>query len=115
MAQYKDQKENEARYKADEINKQMPDFVRQFFMQEENHLSGMTLSSYATQIHTFFEFLHDSNSYFGSRELRAITTDDLNQITDADISEFLHDLRMPKERRSAQGESICTETTIMHY
>ena len=42
---YKDQKENEARLKADAISKEMPSFVRAFFMAEENHLAGMTLYS----------------------------------------------------------------------
>ena len=36
-------------------------------------------------------------------------------LTDADIAEFLHDLRMPKKRSSNAGESVCSETTIMHY
>ncbi|MCR5487339.1 MAG: tyrosine-type recombinase/integrase [Lachnospiraceae bacterium] len=115
MAQYKDQKEYEARIRADEINRGMPGFVRSFFMEEENHLSGMTLYSYATQIHTFFEFLQQSSPYFASKEMRQITVEDINHINDADVAEFLHDLRMPKERRGTQGLSVCTETTIMHY
>ena len=36
---YKDQKENEARLKADAISKEMPSFVRAFFMAEKNHLA----------------------------------------------------------------------------
>ncbi len=115
MAQYKDQKEFEARVKADQISREMPDFVRGFFMEEENHLSGMTLYSYATQIRTFFQFLRESNPYFGAKELKQITVEDFNRINDADVSEFLHDLRMPKERAGTQGLSVCTETTIMHY
>ena len=112
---YKDQKENEARLKADAIAKELPPFVRQFFMQEENHLAGMTLYSYASQIKTFFDFLRDSNPYFGSKDVCTITTDDIAMLTDADIAEFLHDLRMPKKRSSNAGESVCSETTIMHY
>ncbi|MCR5747893.1 MAG: tyrosine-type recombinase/integrase [Lachnospiraceae bacterium] len=112
---YKDQKENEARIKADLIAKELPIYVRQFFMQEENHLAGMTLYSYASQLKTFFEYLHDSNSYFGNKSLAEITTDDLDALNDADIAEFLHDLRMPKKRNSNGGLSVCSETTIMHY
>lgn len=112
---YKDKKENEARLKADAISKELPSFVRQFFMQEENHLAGMTLYSYASQLRTFFEYLQESNPYFAKKELFQITTDDMNALTDADIAEFLHDLRMPKKRKSNAGESVCSETTIMHY
>ena len=112
---YKDQKENEARLKADAISKELPNFVRQFFMSEENHLAGMTLYSYSSQLRTFFEFLQESNPYFGSKDLRMITTDDMGMLTDVDIAEFLHDLRMPKKRNSNAGESVCSETTIMHY
>ena len=112
---YKDQKENEARLKADAISKELPSFVRQFFMQEENHLSGMTLYSYASQLRTFFLYLKESNPYFAKKEMIQITTDDMDALTDADIAEFLHDLRMPKKRSSNAGESVCSETTIMHY
>ena len=69
---YKDQKENEARIKADLIAKELPSFVRQFFMAEENHLAGMTLYSYASQLKTFFEFLRESNPYFGKKEMLQI-------------------------------------------
>lgn len=112
---YKDQKENEARIKADLISKEMPPFVRQFFITEENHLSGMTLYSYASQLKTFFEFLAANIPYFASKDIRAISTDDMGLLTDADIAEFLHDLRMPKKRKSNSGYSVCSETTIMHY
>ncbi len=112
---YKDQKENEARLKADAISKEMPSFVRAFFMAEENHLAGMTLYSYASQLKTFFEFLRENNPYFGKKEMIQITTDDMGLLTDADIAEFLHDLRMPKKRKSNPGDSVCSETTIMHY
>ena len=112
---YKDQKENEARLKADAISKELPHFVRQFFMSEENHLSGMTLYSYASQLKTFFEFLRESNPYFASKEMTQITTDDMGMLTDADIAEFLHELRMPKKRKSNAGESVCSENTIRHY
>jgi len=112
---YKDQKENEARLKADAISKELPSFVRQFFMQEENHLSGMTLYSYASQLRTFFQYLRESSPYFAKKEVIQITTDDMDALTDADIAEFLHDLRMPKKRSSNAGESVCSETTIMHY
>ncbi|MBO6112888.1 MAG: tyrosine-type recombinase/integrase [Lachnospiraceae bacterium] len=115
MSQYKTEKENEARFKAEAINKQMPRFVRSFFMEEENHLSGMTLYSYATELHTFFVFLRDNNPYFKKKELHEITVEDIDRLNDEDIAEFLHDLRMPKERNSNSGLSVCTETTIMHY
>ncbi len=112
---YKDDKENEARFKAEAINKEMPRFVRSFFMSEENHLSGMTLYSYANQLHTFFLFLMENNPYFANKGLKEITVEDMGKLTDEDIAEFLHDLRMPKERKSNSGLSVCTETTIMHY
>ena len=112
---YKESKENEARLKADAISKELPPFVRQFFMQEENHLSGMTLYSYATQLRTFFQYLKDNNPCFSDKSLKEITTDDMGMLNDADIAEFLHDLRMPKKRNSNSGESVCSETTIMHY
>ena len=60
----KEDKENEARFRAEAITKDMPRFVRSLFMSEENHLSGMTLYSYASQLHTFFEFLLKNNPYF---------------------------------------------------
>lgn len=112
---YKEDKENEARFKAEAINTGMPRFVRSFFMSEENHLSGMTLYSYASQLRTFFEFLMENNPYFSKKGLKEITVEDMGKLTDEDIAEFLHDLRMPKKRKSNSGLSVCSETTIMHY
>ncbi len=112
---YKDDKENEARFRAEAINKEMPRFVRSFFMSEENHLSGMTLYSYANQLHTFFTFLTENNPCFADKGLKEITVEDMAMLNDEDIAEFLHDLRMPKERKSNKGLTVCTETTIMHY
>ncbi len=112
---YKEEKENEARFRAEAINKEMPRFVRSFFMSEENHLSGMTLYSYASQLKTFFDFLIENNPCFARKGIKEISVDDMAELTDEDIAEFLHDLRMPKERKSNKGLSVCSETTIMHY
>ena len=100
---YKDQKENEARLKADAISKELPSFVRQFFMQEENHLSGMTLYSYASQLRTFFQYLRESSPYFAKKEVIQITTDDMDALTDADIAEFLHDSHAEEEEQQRRG------------
>ncbi|SFK62277.1 Site-specific recombinase XerD [Lachnospiraceae bacterium KH1T2] len=117
MSDYKKEKNRKVRDKANEIIKTLPGFVYDYFIEREIRLSAMSIFSYASQLKTFFDFLHNSNSYFSSKELTSITLDDLDKLNDKDIVEFLHYLRnYPKKDANGNIHYVeCSPTTIQHY
>lgn len=117
MSEYKDQKNYEARQKANLIIAELPPFVRDYFLEREIRLSAMSIYSYAGQLKTFFNFLHDSNTYFRNKSLKEISLEDLDNLNDRDIVEFLHYLRnYPEKTRDGKIRYVeCSSTTIQHY
>ena len=117
MSDYKKEKNYEVRQKANAIIKTLPDYVYDYFLSREIRLSAMSIYSYANQLHTFFEFIHDNNPALRSKELREISLDDLNCLNDRDIVEFLHYLRnYPKIQKDGSKKFVeCSPTTIQHY
>ncbi len=117
MSDYKKEKNYEVRQKANAIIKTMPDYVYDYFLAREIRLSAMSIYSYANQLHTFFEFLHDNNPALSGKDLRDISLDDLDRLNDRDIVEFLHYLRnYPSEKKDGSVTYVeCSPTTIQHY
>ena len=117
MSNYKDKKNVEIRQKANEIIDELPDYVNEYFMAREISLSAMSIYSYAGQLRTFFEFLSSSNSYFKAKSIKEISFEDLDNLNDADVTEFLHHLRNYPEK-DANGNVTyitCSDRTISHY
>ena len=117
MSDYKKEKNYEVRQKANSIIKTMPDYVYDYFLAREIRLSAMSIYSYANQLHTFFEFLHDNNPALSGKDIRDISLDDLDRLNDRDIVEFLHYLRnYPSEKKDGSVTYVeCSPTTIQHY
>ncbi len=117
MSDYKKEKNYEVRQKANAIIKELPDYVYDYFLEREIRLSAMSIYSYANQLHTFFQFIHDNNPALKNTELRCITLDDLNMLNDRDIVEFLHYLRnYPVKGEDGSVKFVeCSPVTIQHY
>ena len=90
----------------------MPDFCRAYFIGRENRLSEITAFSYASNLHMFFDFLHRNNGYFGNRDIRDYTLDDMEILTTEDIEEFLHWLRYHEIDGVVYRNS---QNTLNHY
>ena len=110
---YKQETQNRYHWKLDGLLKELPDFCRTYFIGRENRLSEVTAVSYAYNLQMFFGYLHDNNSYFGSREVTSYRLEDLEKLTSGDIEEFLHWLRY--HRNSEGHECHNSEMTIQHY
>ncbi|MCR5778233.1 MAG: tyrosine-type recombinase/integrase [Lachnospiraceae bacterium] len=117
MSDYKKEKNYEVRQKANAIIETLPGFVHDYFIEREIRLSAMSIYSYASQLKTFFNYLHDSNSYFKAKSIKEITLEDLNLLNDKDIVEFLHYLRnYPQVDANGIVKYVeCSKTTIEHY
>ncbi len=117
MSDYKNEKNYEVRQKANAIIKTLPDYVYDYFLEREIRLSAFSIYSYANQLSTFFNFLHDNNAYFGKKDIKEITLDDLDLLNDRDISEFLHYLRNypVKDKNGGVRFTECRPVTIQHY
>ncbi len=114
---YKYRVQQEYKKKTDELLKTMPDFCKTYFLGRENRLSEVTAASYAYNLHTFFNYLADNNSYFRDKSdvvsinegnvvrIFHYALDDLEKIESTDIDEFLHYLLM-------NGNS---KNTLSHY
>lgn len=117
MSEYKKEKNYEVRQKANAIIKTLPDYVYDYFLAREIRLSAMSIYSYANQLHTFFQFIHDNNPVLHEKDLRNISLSDLNSLNDRDIVEFLHYLRnYPVKNTDGSVKFVeCSPTTIQHY
>ncbi|MDE6749025.1 MAG: tyrosine-type recombinase/integrase [Lachnospiraceae bacterium] len=67
----------------------LPHFCRQFFRGITEYTSARTRLAYAYDIRTFFEYLHDRNSYCSKMEITDFPMSILDQLTREDIEEYL--------------------------
>ncbi len=109
---YKEKTRENYRIRLNKLLDEMPDFCRTYFIGRENRLSEVTAYSYANNLHAFFDYLHGNNSYFGDRDIRNYTLDDLAILSTEDIEEFLHWMRY----HEADG-IVCrnSQSTLEHY
>ncbi len=110
---FKQETQNRYHRKLDAILKELPDFCRTYFIGRENRLSEVTAVSYAYNLQMFFAYLHENNSYFGSREIRTYRLDDLEKLDSGDIEEFLHWMRYHTGKDGRECHN--SEMTIQHY
>jgi site-specific recombinase XerD len=110
---FKQETQNRYHRKLDTILKELPDFCRTYFIGRENRLSEVTAVSYAYNLQMFFAYLHENNSYFGSREIRTYRLDDLEKLDSGDIEEFLHWMRYHTGKDGRECHN--SEMTIQHY
>lgn len=67
----------------------LPPFCKQFFIGIEEYTSSRTRLAYAYDIRLFFEFLHETNSVCRKMEIVDYPLSLLDQLTRADIEEYL--------------------------
>ena len=78
--------------KLDKIKEQLPDYVSGFFTARSFTTTAKTKYAYASDLHTFFNYLHENNPMLQKKSLKEISLDDLNQLTAKDLEEFQSDM-----------------------
>ena len=81
-----------------EILDTLPHFCRQFFRGIEPTTSSRTRLGYAYDLRTFFEYLHNKNSYLSKINIPDYTIDILDKIMREDIEEYLEYLSLYEKR-----------------
>ncbi len=72
-----------------EMTADLPPYVRDFFRGIEPQTSSRTRIAYAYDLRVFFNYLHDTNSEFGKKDLKEISLSDLESLQPMDIEEYL--------------------------
>ncbi len=109
---YKDQTREHYQIRLNKLLDEMPDFCRTYFIGRENRLSEVSAFSYASNLHVFFDYLHRNNRYFGGRDIRTFTIDDMARLSTEDIEEFLHWMRYHETDGIVYRNS---QATLNHY
>ncbi|MBQ9590039.1 MAG: tyrosine-type recombinase/integrase [Butyrivibrio sp.] len=81
-----------------EILDTLPHFCRQFFRGIEPTTSSRTRLGYAYDLRTFFEYLHNENSYLAKINIKDYTIDILDKIMREDIEEYLEHLSLYEKK-----------------
>lgn len=76
-----------------ELQKELPEFCKEFFLGVEQATQSRTRIAYAYDLGTFFHFLHEENSYCKKMDIRTLPLSILEQITVTDIEEYMSYLR----------------------
>ncbi len=76
-----------------ELQKELPEFCKEFFLGIEQATQSRTRIAYAYDLGTFFHFLHEENSYCAKMEIRDFPLSLLDRITVTDIEEYMSYLR----------------------
>lgn len=79
--------ENEKRLR--NIQQELPEFCRHFFIGMKQAVSSRTLLSYAYDLRLFFDYLQKTNATIGKMNLRTMDLEVLELITPMDIEEYL--------------------------
>ena len=109
--EYKELKTVEYRNKTDDILDTLPKFCRTYVNGYEGTVSAITMYEYIQHINLFFGYLHDNNSYFGSKPITEISLDDIDNLDAEDIEEFMHYIRSG----SASDGKRNKENSVNHY
>lgn len=76
-----------------ELQKELPEFCKEFFLGIEHETQSRTRIAYAYDLGTFFHFLHEENSYCAKMEIRDFPLSLLDKITVTDMEEYMSYLR----------------------
>ena len=71
------------------LQEELPRFCRQYFRGIEQTTAPRTRLAYAYDLGVFFEFLHKNNSVLSKTDITEFPLSVLDQITKADIEEYL--------------------------
>ena len=103
------------------LKEELPAFADEFFIGIENQTSVLTRLNYAYDLRIFFDFL-SNRKYRGSKAVRDITLEDLEQVTDTDLEIFLsylsnykfHNKRLSCNER-AKARKLSTVRSMCKY
>lgn len=76
-----------------ELQKELPEFCKEFFLGIEQSTQSRTRIAYAYDLGTFFHFLHEENPYCSKMEIRDFPLSLLDKITVTDVEEYMSYLR----------------------
>lgn len=89
MSAYKSNNMIAIHNKTNEILKNMPEFYKMYVNARSKRLAPSTLLSYTYKFKIFLEYLHEDNSYFGQKNIKDITLDDIALLQHEDILDFV--------------------------
>ena len=111
---YKRHAELQDRERTKELLKELPPFCTEYYKGRNLKLSAKTQYNYAFKMSVFLRYLHESNSYFGSKEIWDITLDDLDHLNRDDIEDFMEWLSGQKTGRN-RGVATNSSSTVDNY
>ena len=86
---YSKQEETRLALKLNQMLDKLPRFCVDYFNSLEFTKQPRTKIAYARDIQVFFDYLTDATGPLQGKEIRSLTTDDLDKVTSDDISDFL--------------------------
>lgn len=101
--EYKEYTKAKDTYETMELLKTMPKFCAEYYDGRQMRLTPKTQLNYLQKMKIFLQFLHDNNSYFGSKDISDYTLDDMALITPDDAREFVSWLlKQPADHSKAE-------------
>ncbi len=90
---YHDMVNKRNQMKLRELQKELPDFCKEFFLGIEQQTQSRTRIAYAYDLGIFFHFLHSNNSYCAKMDIVDFPISILDMVTATDIEEYMSYLR----------------------
>lgn len=91
---YHTKEKQDATLKLRELSKELPGFLRQYFLGIEYTTAPRTRIAYATDLKTFFEYMHENNSYCSKYEIHDLPISILTEIKSFDIEEYVDYIKL---------------------
>lgn len=91
---YHEQEKQQATIKLRQLQKELPAFLIDYFRGIEYMNAPRTRIAYATDLKTFFEYMHENNSFCRRFEIHELPFSVLAQIKSFDIEEYLEYLKL---------------------
>ena len=91
---YHEQVKQQTVIKLRELQKELPAFLMEYFRGIQNRNAPRTLIAYATDLKSFFEYLHDNNSSLKDIPIHDFKITILSELTSFDIEEYLDYIKL---------------------
>ncbi len=103
---YHEQEKQQATIKLRQLQKELPAFLIDYFRGIEYMNAPRTRIAYAIDLKTFFEYLHENNSFCRQFDIHSLPFSVLTQIKSFDIEEYLEYLKLYEKdgRKYANNE-----------
>ena len=122
-ARYSDQINRQNELKLREILKELPMFCKEFFIGISQSTASRTRLAYAYDLRIFFRYIMENNPLYKNMEMHDIPIDILDQLTAADIEEYLSYLHIydqdgnehTNEERGISRKLACLRSFYNYY